>query len=182
MSEEITRKTCSFDVCCQCELGCCQDVKPPLTLKRKKIIEDYLRKQGIRVERPFVNEAYSFPAVDMMGFCVFYNKDTRECSVHPVKPETCRAGPVTFDVNRRTQKVEWYLKASEVCALAKTLREDNNLFKTHFKVAKEEILRLIHELDPEALEAILSKEEPQTVKIGEDDLPAGTMKKLELSY
>jgi hypothetical protein len=89
---------------------------------------------------------------------------------------------VTFNINRHTQKVEWYLKTSEVCALAKILREDDNLFKAHFKVAKEEILRLIGELDSEALQAILRKEEPQTVKIGEDDLPAGTMEKLGLSY
>jgi Fe-S-cluster containining protein len=182
MSWEIMQKTSSFDVCRQCEHGCCQDVKPPLTLERKKLVKDYLRKRGIRVERPFVNEAYSFAAVDTKGFCVFYAKDTRKCLVHPVKPETCRAGPVTFDVNRRTRKVEWYLKTSEVCALAKTLREDDNLFKAHFKVAKEEILRLIRELDPEALQAILRKEEPQTVKIGEDDLPAAVVEKLRLTH
>jgi Fe-S-cluster containining protein len=176
------RKTCSFEVCCKCERGCCQDVKPPLTLKRKKIIEEYLRGQRILVERPFVNEAYSFPAVDTMGFCVFYDKDTRRCIVHPAKPETCGAGPVTFDVNRRTRKVEWYLKTSEVCALAKTLRGNDDLFRAHFKVAKEEMLRLICELDPEALQAILKIEEPQTVKIGEDDLPAAVMEKLGLSY
>jgi Fe-S-cluster containining protein len=182
MSEEIMEKTCSFDVCCQCERGCCQDVKPPLTLKRKKIIENYLGEQRILVERPFVNEAYSFPAVDLMGFCVFYCKDTRKCLVHPVKPETCRAGPVTFDINRRTRKVEWYLKTSEVCALAKTLCGSENLFRAHFRVAKEEILRLICELEPKALQAILKIEEPKTVKIGEDDLPAAIMERLGLSY
>jgi len=180
MSREILKNAVSFDVCCQCERGCCQDVKPPLTLKRKKIIEDYLVEQRIRVERPFVNEAYSFPAVDAMGFCVFYGKDTRKCLVHPVKPETCRAGPVTFDINRRTRKVEWYLKASEVCALAKTLCGNDNLFRAHFRVAKEEILRLICELDSGALQAILRIEEPQTVKIGEDDLPMGVIEKLGL--
>jgi hypothetical protein len=114
-----------------------------------------------------------------MGFCVFYDKDTRKCLVHPVKPETCRAGPVTFDVNRRTRKVEWYLKSSEVCALARTLRGSDNLFRAHFSVAKEEILRLICELEPKALQAILKIEEPQAVKIGEDDLPMGVIEKLE---
>jgi Fe-S-cluster containining protein len=174
------RKTCSFDICCQCKHGCCQNVNPPLTLRRKKIIEDYLGEQRILVERPFVNEAYSSPAVDAMGFCVFYGKDTRKCLVHPVKPETCRAGPVTFDVNSRTRKVEWYLKASGVCALAKTLRGSDNLFRAHFRVAKEELLRLVCELEPKALQAILKIEEPQTVKIGEDDLPLGVIEKLGL--
>jgi Fe-S-cluster containining protein len=155
-------------------------VNPPLTFKRKKIIEDYLREQKIHVEHPFTDEAYSYPAVDAMGFCVFYDKDTRKCLVHPVKPETCRAGPVTFDINCRTRKVEWYLKTPEVCALARILRGNDNLFRAHFRVAKEEILRLIYELEPKALQAILKIEEPQTVKIGEDDLPMGVIEKLGL--
>jgi hypothetical protein len=100
--------------------------------------------------------------------------------VHPVKPETCRAGPVTFDINCRTRKVEWYLKTPEVCALARILRGNDNLFRAHFRVAKEEILRLIYELEPKALQAILKIEEPQTVKIGEDDLLMGVIEKLGL--
>ena len=180
MSDDDVEKTCSFDVCCQCKRSCCQDAKPPLTLERKKIIADYLQKQKIQVTHPFVNEAYSYPAVDAIGFCVFYDKDTRKCLVHPVKPETCRAGPVTFDINRHTQKLEWYLKTAEVCALAKTLYGNDNLFREHFKVAKKEILRLICELDSKALQAILKIEEPQTVKIGEDDLPEEVIEKLGL--
>jgi Fe-S-cluster containining protein len=180
MSDDAVKKTYSFDVCCQCKYGCCQDVKPPLTLKRKKLIEDYLRAQKIRVENPFTNEAYSYPAVDTKGFCVFYDKAMRKCLVHPVKPETCRAGPVTFDVNCHTRKVEWYLKTAEVCQLAKILCGNGNLFRAHFKVAKEELLRLICSLDSKALQAILKIEEPQTIKIGEKDLPEEVIKKLGL--
>jgi Fe-S-cluster containining protein len=181
-SDEIMRKTSSFDVCCQCKSGCCQGVKPPLTLKRTKLIEDYLIEQKIQAERLFVNEAYSYPAEDATGFCVFYDKDTKKCLVHPVKPETCRAGPVTFDINCRTRKVEWYLKTAEVCELAKALCENSNLFGKHFEVAREQLLRLICELDSKALQAILKIEEPQTVKIGEDDLPKKVMEKLGLTY
>ena len=143
MSEEDIRRTCSFDVCCQCKLICCQDAKPPLTRERKKTIKDYLQKQKINLTHPFTIEAYSFPAVDPLGFCLFYRKDTGKCLVHPVKPETCRAGPVTFDINRQTRKVEWFLKKPEVCALAKALSENESSLKTHFEVAKTEILRLI---------------------------------------
>jgi Fe-S-cluster containining protein len=155
-------------------------VNPPLTLKRKKLINDYLKEQKIRVDNPFTTEAYSYPAVDANGFCVFYDKATRKCLVHPVKPETCRAGPVTFDINRRARKVEWYLKTAEVCQLAKVLRENGNLFEKHFEVAKEQLLQLICELEPKALQAILKIAEPQTVRIGEDDLPKEAMEKLGL--
>ena len=181
MPDEIVRKTCSFDVCCRCKRVCCQDAKPPLTLKRQKMMEDYLERQKIRVENPFSHEKYSFPTVDKIGFCAFYIKKTGKCLVHPVKPETCRAGPVTFDINRLTRKVEWYLKTSEKCALAKALYEDDDLFREHFEAARAEILRLIRELDAEALRAILLIEEPQTFKIGEDALPEEAMEKLRLT-
>jgi len=171
MSNEDVRKTCNFDVCCTCKTICCQDAKPPLTKKRQKIIEDYLKTQKRHIEEPFSHESYSFPSVDKLGFCVFYSNDTGKCVVHPVKPETCRAGPVTFDINRKTGKVEWYLKKTPICAFAGELYADDASFKEHFKVAREELLHLICELDAEALRAILKIEEPQTFKIGEDDLP-----------
>jgi Fe-S-cluster containining protein len=178
MSDENMRKTCSFEVCCTCKNICCQDAKPPLTQKRQKIIKDYLKKQKLHIEHPFSRESYSFPSVDKFGFCLFYNKQTGKCLVHPVKPETCRAGPVTFDINCQTGKVEWYLKTAEMCALVEPLRENRVLFREHFEVARRELLKLICELDVTALQALLKIEEPQTVKIGEDDLPKEVMVKL----
>jgi len=67
--------------------------------------------------------------------------------VHSVKPETCRAGPVTFDVNFKTRKVEFYLKKGSICALAEVLYKNKTGFEQHFEVAKEEILQLIQMLD-----------------------------------
>lgn len=98
--------------------------------------------------------------------------------MHPVKPETCRAGPVTFDINLQTGKVEWYLKTPEVCALVEQLRENRVLIREYFEVARRELLELICELDVAALQALMKIEEPQTVKIGEDYLPREVMEKL----
>jgi len=168
---EEAQKNCRFDVCCECKLSCCQDAKPPITKERKRIIEEYLRKEEISIEHPFVQANYYFPAVDEMGFCIFYHKQTKKCLVHAVKPETCKAGPITFDINRRTQKVEWFLKTATLCLFAEKLHQDDTQFKAHFNVAKAEILRLIGGIDAEALRAILRIEEPQTFKIGEDALP-----------
>ncbi len=179
MSGEIARKTCRFDVCSKCKTICCQEAKPPLTVRRKKIITKYLKEQGISVENKFVAELYSFPAMDEESFCVFYCKDSGKCSIHPVKPETCIAGPVTFDINLRTGKVEWFLKTAEICPLAKALYENPDSLKEHFQVAKMEILQLVRELDPVALRAIMKVEEPQTFKIGENDLPPKVARKLD---
>ena len=180
MSDEASGKTCSFDVCCECKISCCQDAKPPITAERKKIIKDYLKKQGIHIKRPFAKAGYSYPAVDAAGFCVFYNKATKKCLVHQVKPETCVAGPITFDVNCRTGKVEWFLKTGEICIFAPKLYQSNERFMEHFKAAKEQILQLVCKLDSEALQTVLKVEEPQTFKVSEDDLPKGAAKKLKV--
>jgi len=180
MSEDNNGATYSFDVCSQCKIICCQDAKPPLSEKRKKIIKQYLEKQKITLENPFAKEQYSYPAVDELVFCGFFNKETGKCSVHPVKPETCVAGPITFGINFSTKKVEWFLKKSEICAYAGVLYRNKAAFKDHFEVAKKELTRLIRELDPKELQVIVKIDEPQTFKIGWDDLPLEVVKKLGL--
>jgi len=180
MSDELSQKTCRFDVCCECAVNCCQGAKPPLTAKRKRIIDAYLRKHKISINPSFINQTYSFPAFDAQEYCVFHVKKTGKCLVHSVKPETCVAGPVTFDINVRTGKIEWFLKTAEACSLAKTFHQNQNqnAFQEHFCVAKKKILRLIRELDADALQAILMIEEPRTIKIGEDDVPREILKKI----
>lgn len=180
MNEDERGATYSFDVCSRCTVICCQDAKPPLSEKRKKIIKQYLAKQKIDIKEPFAKAGYSYPTVDKHVFCGFFNKKTGKCLVHSVKPETCRAGPVTFDVNFKNKKIEWFLKKSEICAYAATLFADKEAFGKHFEVAKEQLTQLICELDPEELKTIVKIDEPQTFKIGEDNLPSVTQKKLKL--
>jgi len=168
MSIKSERQTNFFDVCSQCKGNCCRNARPPTTLKRKKIIEGYLKKQKIPLKNPFSQTAYIFPKEDAEGYCVFYDKKSRKCLVHPVKPETCIAGPITFDINVKNQKIEWYLKTQKICSLAGVLYKNKELLEKHLKSAKKEILGLISKLDSEALKAILKIEEPETFKIEED--------------
>ena len=172
--------TYSFDVCSRCKSICCQDAKPPLTEKRKKIIKKYLEEQKIKIVKPFAKKNYSFPNVDDLLYCGLFNKEMGKCLVHPVKPETCVSGPVTFDINFGTKKVEWFLKKAELCALAGVLFNDKVAFKDHFEVAKKVLTHLICQLDADELQAIVQIEEPQTFKVGEDDLPPIVVKKLGL--
>lgn len=180
MPDDAASKTCSFDVCSQCQTTCCIDAKPPLTRKREKTITDHLHTQNLPVENVFVHADYIHPAVDSKGYCTFYNKETEKCGIHPIKPETCRAGPVTFGINFQTGKVEWYLKKAEICLLAEQLHDIGGCrFKDHLEAAKAELTRLICELDAEHLKAILKIPEPQTFKIDENNLPKEILKKLE---
>ena len=133
---------------------------------------------GIPTESLFVQSAYTYPREDKDGYCDFYNRNTRKCRIHVVKPETCVAGPITFDIDKKTKRIEWYLKTSEVCPLAGVLYENKRALTKHLKLAKKEILRLVQKLDPEALQGILRVEEPNTFKIDEDNIGEGILSRL----
>ncbi len=53
-------------------------------------------------------------------------------------------------------------------------------FNDHYEVAKKEIMRLIKELSADELRELMKIDEPQTFKVGEDDLPVEVVKKLGL--
>ncbi|XES76899.1 MAG: YkgJ family cysteine cluster protein [Candidatus Bathyarchaeia archaeon] len=182
MSEDQNGKTYSFDVCSQCSMICCQDANPPLTSNRRKILTEYVKAQNLSVTELFAGTDYSHPATDSDGVCVFYNKKTRRCMVHPVKPETCRAGPITFDINLQTRKVEFYLKEGKICAFAQFLFENEENLKQHLEGAKPEIMRLICELDVDELKAILMIPEPETFKVDENELPKEVAEKLGIEH
>jgi hypothetical protein len=167
-----------FAVCNNCKISCCQKARPPITTERRKIIEEYLKEQKISIPNPFTQTMYTFPSEDSEGYCIFYEKQTRRCKIHPVKPETCVAGPITFDINRQTEKIEWYLKMEKICPLAGILYKNDEILKKHLEIAKKEINRLVHELEPEALRVILKIEEPETFKIDQDPIESHILDKL----
>jgi len=176
------RQSNFFDVCIQCKTGCCQGARPPITSERRKIIEAYLKEQRFPVENVFVQTAYTFPREDAEGYCIFYDKKTRKCQIHPVKPETCVAGPITFDINIKTRKIEWHLKKEKICLLAGQMSRDEEALRKHLESAKIEILRMVQQLDSKALQAILRIDEPETFKIDEDNIGKEILEKLTNDY
>lgn len=96
-----------------------------------------------------------------------------------MKPETCVAGPITFDINPETGKIEWFLKTGKICAMAAALCQNKESFEKHSKSAKSEVLKLVQNLDSEALRAILTIEEPDTFKFDEDTLHSKVAAKLK---
>jgi Fe-S-cluster containining protein len=179
-ARENKRQRDFFDTCSRCKTSysCCNSTTPPITSERRRIIEAYLKENRIQVSQPFDETEYVFPRIRQDGYCVFHDETTRKCLVHPVKPETCVAGPITFDINVRNQKIEWFIKMEKICQLAGAVFEDKESLKKHVESAKKEILRLVEELDPEALQSILQKAEPETLKIGEDRLQKKILEKL----
>lgn len=173
------RQSNFFDICGRCSAHrCCQSTRPPLTIRRRQIIDAYLKEQKFHVENPFTQTAYFFPREDAEGYCIFYDKKTKKCQIHPVKPETCVAGPITFDINVKNQKIEWHLKMEKICSLAGAVGKNEETLKKHLESAKREILKLVGELDSKSLRAILKIEEPETFKIGEDNITKDVLDKL----
>jgi hypothetical protein len=134
--------------------------------------------QGLRLNKPFETTEYVFPRETGDGFCVFFDDKTRKCRVYVVKPETCVAGPITFDINLQTGKIEFYLKLERICPLAGKLKKDQVALENHLNSAKRELLTLVGELDAEALSAILQIDEPETSKIGEVSLSKDVLERL----
>ena len=168
-----------FGTCEGCKSICCRGARPPLTLGRISTIKEYLLANNIGIEEPFERREYSFPKENSDEYCIFFDTTTKRCMIHASKPETCVAGPITFDINIDRRTVEWYLKTKKICRLAGELYHNKDKLREHMKSAKMEIRSLIRDLSKKELLAILSIDEPDTFKIGEDRLDPEILEKLQ---
>ncbi|MCS7122170.1 MAG: YkgJ family cysteine cluster protein [Archaeoglobaceae archaeon] len=150
-----------YFICSKCGGICCKDAKPPITKRRLEI----LLNAGAKLEN-FEYKKYRYPKVREDGFCIFFIDG--KCSVHNVKPETCVAGPFTFDL--KNEKLEIYIKKPTICPLVSLLKEDQKLYEEQLCRALENIVRLILDLDRSELEEILKVEEYEIEKVFELNL------------
>lgn len=97
------------------------------------------------------------------GYCVMYQQG--RCKIHQVKPETCVAGPFTFDV--KGSLLEIYLKRETICPLAKFLRENEEAYRWLFDAAVEKLTDLVMALPPSELAEVCKIEEPETDLVAE---------------
>ena len=97
------------------------------------------------------------------GTCIFCNGN--KCSIHTIKPETCRAGPFTFDV--KGDIIEIFLKYETICPVVRLLKEVPEAYEHQFDLAKKSITHLVRHLTDEELDAICRIEEPETEKVAE---------------
>lgn len=84
-----------------------------------------------------------------------------------MKPETCVAGPITFDIDHKTGKPVWFIKMDCICPLAALVYENKATLRKHLKSAEKEISMLLEGLDPLELAAILKKDEPETFRLND---------------
>lgn len=143
-------------VCMHCGGRCCIDAHPPVSvscyhrLVAAGVPEDSFEWRGYRAVRARED-----------GSCVFCTGN--RCSIHSIKPETCRAGPFTFDV--KGDMIEIFLKYEAICPVVGLLKEVPGAYEYQFGLAKKSIPHLVANLTDEELAAVCRIEEPETEKV-----------------
>jgi len=91
--------------------------------------------------------------------------------IHAIKPETCRAGPFTFDVKDKV--IEIYLKFPGICPLVTLLKATPEAYHVQYDLAVKSITHLVSNLTRDELDTICRVEEPETEKVSE--VPRGNL-------
>lgn len=97
------------------------------------------------------------------GVCILFKRGT--CRIHAVKPETCRAGPFTFDV--KGDVIEIFLKYESICPLVQLLKATPEAYRQQYDLAAQSISHLVSNLTQDEIDAICSIDEPETEKVAE---------------
>ena len=143
-----------------CGGHCCDEAHPPITKERYRS----LIARGIP-EHCFEHDGYLRLRAKPDGTCILM--EDHKCTCHEFKPETCRAGPFTFDVEGN--RIRIFLKHASICPLVPLLREEPAAFRVQYERAAENITRLVAALPDAEIGAINRIEEPDTDLV--TDLP-----------
>jgi Fe-S-cluster containining protein len=145
-------------ICMQCGGHCCDEAHPPISGP----CYHRLVAQGVP-EDSFEQKGYRFLKTRKDGTCVFWNEG--RCSIHSIKPETCRAGPFTFDV--KGGLIEIFLKHEAICPVVRLYKEIPAAYDEQFALAQKSISHLVSNLTEEEITEICRIEEPDTEKVAE---------------
>jgi uncharacterized protein len=145
-------------ICMNCGGHCCHEAHPPIS----KHCYERLLSEGLPREY-FVKDGYRHMGSRPDGSCVCW-KDGK-CSIHGIKPETCRAGPFTFDVKGDT--IEIFLKFESICPIVRLLKEVPAAYDQQYTLAVKSITQLVANLDEDELAVICRIDEPETEKVAE---------------
>jgi len=140
-----------------CGGHCCDDAHPPVKNRYNKLIA-----AGVP-EALFERNRYLRLRTRSDGSCILMVD--HKCTCHKVKPETCRAGPFTFDV--AGDKIRIFLKHATICPIVPLLKEEPEAYRQQYEKAAENIRGLVAHLTDKEIAAINSIDEPDTVLVAE---------------
>jgi Fe-S-cluster containining protein len=146
------------EICVRCGGHCCVDAHPPVS----QSCCQRLTAAGLSPDL-FEDTGYKRLKAKENGVCILSKEGT--CVIHTIKPETCRAGPFTFDV--KDDVIEIYLKYSCICPLVVLLKETPEAYQIQYDLAVKSITHLVSNLTQEEIDAICCIDEPETEKVSE---------------
>ena len=146
--------------CNECHLvgGCCFDARPPLSQERI----DILLKNGVSADAVEF-AGYKRLRLKPDGFCVLFQDG--KCSIHSIKPETCVAGPFTFDMKGNILQI--FIKRESICPMVRFLKANRKAFDGLFETSVERIMELVNKVPAEEMAEILKIDEPETDLVAE---------------
>ncbi len=145
-------------ICMECGGHCCDEAHPPVSAACYQWLTD----AGVSPDM-FETVGYRRLKVRANGECVLSKNG--KCSIHAFKPETCRSGPFTFDMNG--DRIALYLKHERICPIVGLLKEIPEAYRQQYELAVQSITHLVKNLTEEELAVICAIEEPETDKVGE---------------
>jgi Fe-S-cluster containining protein len=146
------------EICLQCGGHCCVDAHPPVS----RTCCQRLTAAGLSPDM-FEDAGYHRLKTRENGMCVLSKGG--KCAIHAIKPETCRAGPFTFNV--KGEVIEIFLKFSAICPLVTLLKATPEAYRVQYDLAVKSLTHLVSNLTQEELDAICRVEEPETEKVAE---------------
>lgn len=145
-------------ICMRCGGYCCNDAHPPVSSS----CYERLIHAGISPDL-FEFTGYTRLRTKKNGECIMSDKG--KCMIHALKPETCRAGPFTFDITG--DLIIIYLKHESICPLVNLLKEIPEAYRQQFKLAVLNIRHLVRNLTDDEISVICQVDEPDTEKVAE---------------
>jgi len=145
-------------LCLSCGGHCCDGAHPPISNDR------YWQLVSAGISKScFEYEGYLRLRTHKDDTCILMKNN--KCTCHTIKPETCRAGPFTFDVTEKSIRI--FLKHPSICPLVTLLREDTEMYHDQFDHATDHIGTLVAGLSNEEITAINAIDEPDTDLVAE---------------
>jgi hypothetical protein len=145
-------------ICLRCSGQCCNDAHPPISehCYRRLLAE------GVPGDA-FERKGYRYLRTRRDGTCTF--RTGGKCAIHTIKPETCRAGPFTFDV--KGDVIEIFLKFEKICPIVCLFKEVPEAYEQQYTLAVKNITHLVSNLTDEEINVICRIEESETEKVAE---------------
>ena len=143
---------------CRLQGGCCFEARPPLCRERM----DILRRNGVPDEA-MEFEGYWRLRARPDGYCVLFVDGM--CSIHSIKPETCVAGPFTFDIKGGMLQI--FLKREAICPMVRFLKSSPRAYQAMFETAVAMITHLARSIPAAEMAEILKIDEPETDLVAE---------------